>query len=65
MFKVNPGTQFVRDDGTLYFQGTCDTTGDLPSTVDGFEPSFGSLILVGPAGNFYYFNGSTWTKVGS
>lgn len=75
MLKVNPGTQFIRDDGTLYFQATCDSTNDLKATsgsqsydlanIDGFKISFGSLALVGTAGDFYYFNGSTWAKVGS
>lgn len=65
MFKTNPGTEFVRDDGCIYFQGTGDTTSDLPPVVDGKKPGFGSLILIGTAGDFYYYNGSTWVKVGS
>lgn len=65
MFKTNPTTEYVRDDGTLYFQGTGDTTSDLPTTVNGFKPGFGSLILIGTAGDFYYYNGSSWVKVGS
>lgn len=75
MIKINPKTQCVRDDGTVYLQATCDSTNDLKAsgssasydlkTIDGLDISFGSLALVGTAGDFYYFNGSTWSKVGS
>lgn len=67
MIKVNPDSSAVRSDGTLYFQATADSTSDLSSlvTMDGFPVSFGSLCLIGGSGDFYYFDGTTWKKVGS
>ena len=75
MININPETQCIRDDGSVYLQATCDSTADLKASagsasydlkkIDGFDISFGSLVLVGTAGDFYYFNGSTWSKVGS
>lgn len=67
MIKVNPDSSVVRTDGTLYLQATADATSDLTSltTMDGYKISFGSLCLIGGTGDFYYFNGTTWKKVGS
>lgn len=67
MIKLVPNSPIQTDDGKWYVEATADSTSDLTSVtmIEGLAVAFGSLCLIGGSGDFYYFDSTTWKKVGS
>lgn len=67
MIKLIPNSPVQRDDGSWYLEAIADSTSDLSSAtkIEGLTVGFGALCLIGGSGDFYYFDGDSWEKVGS
>lgn len=67
MIKLVPNSPIQKTDGTWYVEAIADSTSDLTSVtkIEGLDLAFGSLCLIGGSGDFYYFDSTTWKKVGS
>lgn len=67
MIKLVPNSPIQTNDGKWYVEATADSTSDLTSVtkIEGLDIAFGSLCLIGGSGDFYYFDSTTWKKVGS
>ena len=54
----------VYPDGTKLYGFGGESTDSKPTAWDGKDIGVGSLFLELDTGDFYYFDGTTWSKVG-